>query len=328
MQEFEVTALLKSIRGNRTPKEMSEILGYSYNKYIKLEGAYQHLSWEQFVHLCHCENKDLKDILFRYFHIKLVSLEQSEVVSELIKTWRFESEEKLLLATGFTKSKLWRLKSGKSKLLLSELVLILDHLVGKRGRDLFKELIASNLENKDSSALSNDELLEIIRHYPEFASFIGIGRTSTYQKSKSLQERKRIFANSVCISLERLDIIREGILRFGIDIFDDDTFKPFKICISSMDMKTHNILNGHALNIHNFHQNDLNANRSKLKSTTLISAVSKSDITKILDVLDRSMKDIANIMLTETDEEKSELATFYMGNVETSFEQDVPKLKH
>ncbi len=328
MQEFEVTSVLKLIRGTRSPKEMSELLGYSYNKYIKLEGAYQHLSWDQFVHLCQCENKNLKSILFRYFHIELNSLDQTDVLSELLKVWRFESEEKLLLETGFTKSKFWRLKAGKSKLLLSEMVLILDHLVGKRGRDLFKEVIPGNVEEAECSQLSNEELLTIIRHYPEFASFIGVGRTTTYQKSKSLQERKRLFANAVCISLERLEIIREGILRFGVDIFDDNTFKPFKICISSMDMKTHNVLVGHGLNIHNFHQNDLNADRKKLKATTLVSAVSKSDIKKILDVLDRSMKDVANIMLTESGDEKSELATVYMGNVETTFEEDIPKLRH
>ncbi len=326
MNDFEISNIVKGLRGKRSPKEMSQILGYSYNKYIKLEGAYQQLTWNQFVDLSNVSDVDLRSILFRYFHIRVEDLSQESVVNALVDYWSFESEALLLEHLNISRSKWWRIKSGKSKMTVSEFVSLLDFLVGKRGKDLFKEY--PNLNKEDVIEYTNELLLSIIKVYPEFASFIAAGRTTTYQQSEDSKFRKNILANSAGISIDRLEIIQKGILKFGIDIFDPSSFKPYKICISSVDLEAHYELVRHSLRYHTQEHHSANIDHSRIKTTAMSAAVSKSDITKIADVLHRAMVEIGQIMLEQGDEPKSEVANVYLGEVASCFEPKIPEIKH
>jgi transcriptional regulator with XRE-family HTH domain len=117
-----VQEILVLLRGRLSQSQMSQKLGYNYNKINKWERGLHKITWEEFIQYTTKKSINLTTY-FSVNHLYNHSLiESSLLVFHLTKSTNFEQISKIL---GISKSKLYRIISGKTKPYFEDILKIL-----------------------------------------------------------------------------------------------------------------------------------------------------------------------------------------------------------
>lgn len=311
--QLHIATLLKELRGSRTQAEMSKALGYKFNQYFKWESGTTEISFENFIQLCDYAHAPLLNILDSLLHYTEDRIEQKELLKQLLSYWCNNDEENFLKASSFSKSKWWRLKSGKSKLSLDDFLEIINIMARKK--DPFLKLISKKFKDKKhlQPKLNEQVLLETIRNYPEFIDIYSCLFLADFAKSKTYSTRRNLILKTTKLEPHRLDRVLQQLKDLKIlDITQKDLEEPFKLAISKINVDVHQILTRYCLKKHLLTKNELDA-RGRTGTTSIIGAVSEETEKKVLSLLTQCFHEIVKLMSIEDPDKKSKLAYIYLG---------------
>jgi hypothetical protein len=136
---------IKSIRGEQTQESLSQDLSSNFNIVNRWETGQRGFYWSDFISLATVKEWNISSAMKHVTHFEFSKLPESfEILNHILSP-----SSRDLLKNHFSIQKINRLAAGRSKLLFSDFLFILDCLYGRSERFLFHFL-----EGQDASILS------------------------------------------------------------------------------------------------------------------------------------------------------------------------------
>jgi transcriptional regulator with XRE-family HTH domain len=316
MNQLAISVLLQELRGEISQLELSHALGYEYNQYFKWESGNTAITLLNFIDLCNYLKVDLKIIFDDFLYYRLDAYNQSDLLSNIYTRWCHHSDEKFLKLTKFSKSKWWRLKTGKVKLTLSDFIVFLDTVIERK--NVFLKLISKNFKAKKylhAKSLNDDVLLMTIKEYPEFAVIYSSLFLKDYILAKTTAARKKILIRTTNINEKRLDIILNHLQQNEIlDSEYKSLQEPFRVKLSKINLEVNDIFAAYCLKVH---LNGITPIRKKdnIAASPILAAVSEETRIKIYDILTKCQSEIAQAISNDNKSGKTEILNVYLGAI-------------
>lgn len=220
MIENVILKLLKHLRGNETQKAMSQQLGIKEYEYHKWEAGYKKITCQNFTDLCTIRGYNFKLILQKTLNISNIGDFKSDTIQHIANAWLLHENE-FLKASGFSKSKWWRLNNENKELLLTDLFKVIDSLTPKLAAICkildFSESIYDDKSIEDLQMI--DSILDSYKSTPQLAKIIAalftehiINQKDLKLKSQAIEAKLNITADVVYKCL--LDLLNRGLISF------------------------------------------------------------------------------------------------------------------
>ncbi len=309
------------LRGDRSYKEFSKEIGISYGQLFKLENGYNKLKFEEFVKICaHVDDIELKTIFKEKLYLELDDFNQSDLIEKFCRVWGEPSKYLLTRRIGFTNSKWWRIKSGSSRLILEDFLILIEQcgcdIIGFLAHFLNEDDM-KNLKGGGESFYQNE--LFILQKFPDAVQITTIIGDQCYE-SAPLEERTNKLREMSCLDKERFDFLLDILVRNDVLYLEKETslYKKhqLKFYVKGKDdtYETFKSVNNHIMKkqielVENpFH------NKDNVKFACGVTTISEDALIKIKKEITDTFSRINDIMENDNlNEDKKRLAAFQLG---------------
>ncbi|MFK8136944.1 MAG: hypothetical protein AB8E15_01170 [Bdellovibrionales bacterium] len=208
-------SLLENIRRDKSQKEISSSLGYSFNQYYKWESGSKKCRWSEFVAICGEQSLSLKDSLELTFCIDLDSLDSGHVITEIMEMFFQNRDSELSSHLNISELTLERYKKGTTEYDLETFLKIVDFIADRLV--VFIDLLDES--HRDASLQNRRELSGRIDSFwterPELSLIcMGVGLQQVIESGKS--NYQRVLSSILLIPEEKLERDIELLLDIGL----------------------------------------------------------------------------------------------------------------
>ena len=223
--EVDLTPILvKELRGERDYKTISEELGVSYGQFFKIENGYSKLKYDEFIKICKTVPRiNLKLIFKESLCLDLEEFSQDELIERFCNVWGEPSLYVLKEILGFTTSKWWRIKSGKSRLSFDDFI----RLVSSCGCSSHKFLLNFLPENKlaQYTRKNNDfyeNELKIMTIFPEACQITAAIGDESYVCAK-IDNKTDVLRNISKLSIDKFNYLLKVLVQNRVIYLNQQT---------------------------------------------------------------------------------------------------------
>lgn len=296
------TQVLVSLRGDLDCLKMSHFLGYKFNQYFKFEAGYKRFMLSDFLEVCRMTKKvNTKKLFKEVLDMDIDSPAYKTVIEQFCNVWGKPSTFVLEKKIGISKSKWWRVVSGKSDLTLIEFLKIIDVMTCKL--DQFLEM---TIDQKRFN-LRQDEvspILSFLKQYPESSLILTGIHLSEYLEANP-SERLEVLSKITSINKNHLDelipkMIAEGICFYNDDgIIKDSTYKiEFRKESSGVGKMLYSYISDKTKNAY-LESKNIEDDKKAIFCTYKVAPVSKKSKEKIKAEITNAYKKICEIIESE-----------------------------
>lgn len=202
-----VQIFLKEVRGSETQESLSEKLETSFNIFSRWENGARGFYWNDFVLLASLTGWNIAEALNDVIHSELSSAPESHQVVQLLAI----PSARAVLEKEFSMQKVNRLAAGKSKLLFSDFLFMLELLFGRAQRFLNHFLTTHQQKSLGAYFSPLDKYCDLMAQDPRFGLLKILLSLNSY---KSLPEHSDAF-------LEQILGLPEREIKRGLGILED-----------------------------------------------------------------------------------------------------------
>lgn len=314
MYQLQLSVLLKEIRGKETQKSMSEKLGFKFNQYFKWESGLKELSLIDFFKICDLQNIEIDKCLFSLLHVKCEKYDPN-LLGLMYLHWNSYSEVQFLKATGFSKSKWWRLKNQKINISLNDFLIFIEIIAGKK--DSFLLSISNELNKKKHLQNSKNEIkfIHSLKKNLEFGAIYSCFFLGDYIKAKSKNERVDILIKMTGIPIPRLNKILKDLIKD--EMLNDeltDVGNLFKINFSVAQAEISDLFSQYCLN-HTLEKLKKGRDKEFIVASPILAAISENASDEIREIMTRTQIEITKVITRDDNLKKDRLGYIYLGMV-------------
>lgn len=224
------------LRGDRTQMELSQELGYKGNIIYKFESGHKHLKLGHFIKVCEICRVDLRSRFRTKLDLDFNEMSATNIQKAFFKTWALSSEDHIQELLSTSRTRLWKLRTGKAELTLHEFFKLIDYFTDRLY--IFLNNIVDTKEYSKSALPDHKRFnsYELYIHYPEVLYLTSLCFLKEVNETPNILKKEKLFSLSK-LSRQRFEQIYEHITKSGHLMLKGDCYETnsYKLDIRSQN---------------------------------------------------------------------------------------------